>query len=185
VLTATILVVGAALVAGCAGERATAPPATTAASPQRATLDWDERTPATGPGLVFHASRLEVTDDGWRVEVEIHNQTSIPYALATDRIAVARHFGLMLFATGTLAELEQRNADGELPGIRSARTFDPPLPRRLAAGERWRGTIGADGALAAGRFVRVVFGPLIAEADAGSLPAELVWITDHAYRLRG
>lgn len=184
-LAITALIAVVALLAGCASSSPIARPATAAAAPQTAELDWDEREPATGPGLVFRANRLEVTKDGWEVDVEIHNQTSIPYALATDPVAVARHFGLMLFATGTLAELEQRNADRKLPGIRSARRFDPPLPRRLAPGARWRGTIAADGALAAGRFVRIVFGPLIAEADAGSLPDQLVWITDHAYRLRG
>ena len=185
VLAVVLVVVAAGLFSGCASDRPVASRATAAAPPQTAALGWDERTPAKGPGLVFRANRLEVTKRGWEVEVEIHNQTSIAYALATDPVAVARHFGLMLFATGTLAELEQRNADRELPAIRSARSFDPPLPRRLGPGARWRGTIAAEGALAAGRFVRVVFGPLVAEEDAGALPDQLVWITDHAYRLRG
>ena len=99
-------------------------------------------------------------------------------------MAVGQSFGIMLFATGDLDEVEQRGADGDLPGLRPARTFDPALPAKLRPGASWRGTVGADGALAAGRYVRVVFGPLVAEGDAPEgMPAQFFWITDHAHRL--
>jgi hypothetical protein len=49
----------------------------------------------------------------------------------------------------------------------------------------WEGEMSANGALVADSWVRVVFGTLIA---AGKPPEGLdevvVWITDHAYRLR-
>ena len=91
----------------------------------------------------------------------------------------------MLFATGELDEVEQRGADGDLPGLRPARSFEPALPAELDRGDSWRGTVGADGALAAGRYVRVVFGPFVTEDEPPEgMPTQFFWITDHAYRLR-
>jgi hypothetical protein len=81
--------------------------------------------------------------------------------------------------------VEQRSDASDLPGLRPARTFDPQLAPRLAPGASWRGTISAPGNLAAGRYVRVVFGPLVAVGKPPEgVPARFVWITDHAYRLR-
>ena len=71
-------------------------------------------------------------------------------------------------------------------GLRPARTFEPALPTELARDDSWRGTVGADGALAAGRYVRVVFGPFVTEDEPPEgMPTQFFWITDHAYRLRG
>lgn len=175
----------ACLLSGCASDNATVSQTVTAASPQEAAVEWAERTPAQGPALVFHVHRLAVTETGWRAELEIRNETSVAWELGTDPIAVARSFGIMLFATGELAEVDDRGADGDLPGLRSARRFDPRLPDRLEPRERWRGTVAADGALAADRYLRVVFGPLVARSDPpDGLPEQFVWITDHAYELR-
>ena len=175
----------ACLLSGCASETTTVSEVGTPASPQEAAVEWVERTPAQGPALVFHVHRLAVTETGWRAELEIRNETSVAWELGTDPIAVARSFGIMLFATGELAEVEKRGADGDLPGLRSARRFDPRLPDRLDPRERWRGTVAADGALAADRYLRVVFGPLVARSDPpDDLPEQFVWITDHAYELR-
>ena len=51
--------------------------------------------------------------------------------------------------------------------------------------EAWHGVISAPGSLVAGSWVRVVFGTLIAIGSTGDvLEDSVVWITDHAYRLR-
>ena len=43
----------------------------------------------------------------------------------------------------------------------------------------------ASGALVAGSWVRVVFGPLVAAGNPPpDLDEQIVWITDHSYRLR-
>ena len=46
--------------------------------------------------------------------------------------------------------------------------------------------MSARGPLVAGSFVRFVFGTLDPIGNApDTLPPRLIWITDHAYRLRG
>jgi hypothetical protein len=91
----------------------------------------------------------------------------------------------MLFATGELGEVEQRSDASDLPGLRPAQKFVPALAPRLAPDASWRGTISAPGKLAANRYVRVVFGPLVAVGrPPKGMPARFVWITDHTYRLR-
>ncbi len=180
-----VLVLAAvSLAAGCGSSSPPAPPAA-AATPQSAELDWEERSPETGPGLVFRVRRFAVTERGWEADVEVANRTGIPWEMGEDPVAVEQSFGIMLFATGELDEVERRSRDGDLPGLRTAQEFDPELPARLAAGSSWRGMISARGSLAAGRYVRVVFGPLIAVGDPpDEMPAQFVWITDNAYRLR-
>jgi hypothetical protein len=170
--------------AGCGSEPIETTPVA-AAPPQNATLDWVERSPPTGPALVFRVFRFAVTETGWEADVEVENTTEIVWELGADPVGVEQSFGIMLFATRGLDELERRNRDGDLPGIRPARSFEPRLAARLAPGDRWRGVVSAPGSLAAGRYVRVVFGPLVAVGDPPEgMPAQFVWITDHAYRLR-
>jgi len=172
------------LAAGC-GSDGSPPVIPSAAPPQAVELAWDERSPATGPALVFRVRRFAVTDSGWESDVEIENRTGIPWVLGEDPVAVEQSFGIMLFATGEMGELDQRNRNGELPGLRAAQRFQPELPARLQPGRSWRGTISAAGTLAAGRWVRVVFGPLVAVGDPpDGMPAQFTWITDHTYRLR-
>jgi hypothetical protein len=187
VLAAIVVIVVIGLVTGCeSDDGAPTPPATRAAPPQREELGWMERTPPTGPGLVFRVHWFEVTETGWKADVEIENRSGLPWELGADDVAVEQSFGIMLFATDGLEEVEQRSADGDLPALRAAQAFMPALVAELAPGEDWRGVISSPGSLAAGRYVRVVFGPLIAldEVPPG-LPSRFVWITDHAYRLRG
>jgi hypothetical protein len=123
--------------------------------------------------------------DGWKARVSVENKTSIPWELGDPRATLDRSFGLMLFASGELKELEELNASNALPAIRAATRYVPELPKILEPRAKWTGTISARGALVAGSWVRVVFGSLI---SVGKPPDELdervVWITDHPYRLR-
>lgn len=177
------LLLVAFLVAACAADPEP-PPAVAPAEPQRAALDWVERFPAEGPALVFVTKELAVTRDGWSAQVSIENRTGITWELATDPVAVQQGFGLMLFDTDDLEELERLSRDGDLPGLRAAQTFTPPLAAVLDPGQSWTGRIAAPGTLAAGRYVRVVFGTLTAVGDPPpGLEARVVWITDHAHRL--
>ena len=91
----------------------------------------------------------------------------------------------MLFQSGDLAELEEKNESGTLPTVRPAARFEPEPPAILEPGDSWAGTISAPGALVANSWVRVVFGTLV---SVGTPPEDLeeqvIWITDNAYRLR-
>ena len=158
--------------------------ASVAARPQSASLDWRETHGTPGEQLVFSVDSLRVTRRGWRASVALENRSSVAYELDPGA-TLNRSFGVMLFSTGRIEELNQLNASNSLPAERPAVRFEPTLPAILEPGASWKGTISAPGSLAAGNWVRIVFGTLIA---VGNPPEELgqtvVWITDRAYRLR-
>ena len=159
--------------------------ASVAASPHTAELDWRETHGPEGEQIVFSVESLEVEGGGWSARLSVENRTSIAYEVGDPRATLDRSFGLMLFGSGELEELERRNSSGTLPAIRPAATYEPSLPQVLEPGASWEGTIGASGALAAGSWVRVVFGALIAVGKPPEgLGERIVWITDSAYRLR-
>lgn len=171
------------LVSGCGVERETEPvPAARAAEPQTAELGWRETYPPAGPQLRFHVDRLEVRADGWSAHVAVENATPVTFELGARPLEL--QFGLMLFASDSLEELEEASRKGSLPSLRRATSIDPPPPDALRPGQTWRTTLSAPGSLADGSFVRFSFGTLVAR---GKPPPEMepavVWITDKAYRL--
>lgn len=155
-----------------------------AASPQSADLEWRETYGPPGEQVVFTVDSLEVTRSGWRARVGVGNSSSVAWELAPGATPDGT-FGLQLFTTGDLDELEERNNAGTLPAVRAATSYEPELPTILEPKASWEGEISANGALVAESWARVVFGTLIA---VGKPPDELdetiVWITDAAYRLR-
>lgn len=176
-----LLVLVALFAVGCGSQSKPIAPAR-AAPPQTADLGWSEHYDGTAGRLVFGVSRFEVLENGWRADISITNKTTVRYSIGDPQASIDRLFGLMLFKTGDLRELEQLNRAGELPAARRADGFRPELPLVLEPGQTWKGTMSARGALAAGRWMRVVFGPLVAIAADSQ---QLTWITDHAYLLRG
>jgi hypothetical protein len=181
-----LVVLAAALLAGCSRSDAGQPVAPAkAAGPQRAELDWVERYPDKGPGLVFKVTSFAVTPDGWEAAIAVENASGTHWELPEAQESFRRAFGVMLFTTGDPDDLERLNRDGQLPTIRRATTFRPPLVTFLPDGESWKGRISARGALPVGAFVRIVFGPFIAVADPPKgMDDRVVWITDHALELR-
>ena len=156
-----------------------------AASPQAAELGWRETYGPPGEQLVFSVDSLAVVENGWRVRLGVENGTSIPYELGDPRATLDRSFGLMLFSTGDLEELQARNTEGTLPAVRPADEYDPALPLVLEPGDSWAGTISAGGSLVASSWVRVVFGALVAVGTPPEgLDDQVVWITDNVHRLR-
>jgi hypothetical protein len=175
-----------ALLAAACGSSGPAPLPGTAAPPQQAQLGWVEHLGERGERLTFRVRSFHVLEHGWRAEVGIDNGTSVRWRLGDRSVSLGRRFGVMLFRSGELRELEARNRAGELPGVRRAGSFEPALPPILAPGRSWSGAISARGSLAAGLWVRLVFGTLVAEAaPPAGMPRQLVWITDHAHRLSG
>jgi hypothetical protein len=154
-----------------------------AAGPQTAQLGWRETFGPPGERLVFTVDRLDVTESGWTARIGIENDSSVGWELAPGATPDGS-FGLQLFETGDIQELEERNQSQTLPAVRVATGYAPELPAILEPGATWEGEISARGALVAGSWARVVFGTLVA---VGKPPDELdemlVWITDHAYEL--
>jgi hypothetical protein len=162
------------------------PRAQPAAGPQRETLGWRETLGPPGDKLVFSVEAIEILQDGWRAEIGLENATSVPYEVAGRNAAVEHGFGLMLFSSGKIAELEEKNESNTLPAVRPAVRFQPEPPAILEPGHSWAGTISARGSLVADSWVRVVFGALIPVGKPpDGLPEDgVVWITDHTHRLR-
>ena len=183
--TGALFAAVAVLAVGCTDESSPDLP-TEAAPPQAAELGWREQTPESGAAMVFKVHRFAVTERGWEADIEIENRTDVMWEIPGALHAVPTSFGVMLFRTGELEELDQRNTQDDLPGLREADEYAPALPTSLAPGEEWRGTIAARGSLAAGLYVRIVFGPFDSESDPPEgIQSPFSWITDHAYRLQG
>ena len=176
VLLAVLLLTGC----GTAAETEQIPPAR-AAEPQHAELDWRESHPATGEEQIhFVVDELTVRREGWSVGIAVTNATHTSFELGVNALA----FGLMLFATGDLEELEKANRERRMPAPRLADTMRPEPPDVLEPGVTWRATLSGRGSLANGSWVRVAFGPLraVGEPPPDMRPV-LYWITDHAYEL--
>jgi hypothetical protein len=156
-----------------------------AAGPQTAMLFWRETFGPPGQKLVFEVQRFQVLRDGWKAWVGLKNETDVAYEVGDPRATIDRSFGLMLFETGRTSELDSRNTENALPTLRPATRYKPELPKILESKGTWHGVISAPGSLVAGSWMRVVFGTLTAVGSTGDvLEDRVVWITDHAYRLR-
>jgi hypothetical protein len=177
---ALVVLAAVTLLAGCSSSE-TPPLPPGPAPPQESELHWVERYPAEGAAIVFSATRFEVTRSGWRAEIGLENQTSTTWRLVE---TPTTGFGVMLFPSDEVAEVEARSSGGDLPGLREAQSFSPQLPPSLRPGESWHGAIAARGPLAAGLYARIVFGLLAATGDTPEgMSQQFSWITDHAYRL--
>jgi len=177
------VIVGFALAAAAERSRGTggAPSENAAAKPQSTTLDWHEVQGHKGERLEFLVKRFQVLADGWRARIAMTNDSKVAFGLDESR----RSFGLMLFTSGAHRDLDARINEQALPTLRPALAYHPDLPSVLAPHESWAGTISARGALVAGSWVRVVFGTLDAIGRTpDAFPVHVVWITDHAFRLR-
>lgn len=160
-------------------------PQQVAASPQRVTLGWRETYGPADEQLVFTVEALEILPGGWRARVGLENGTSVSYEVGGATPTLDPSFGLMLFSSGALAELERQNTNGTLPPVRRAVRFEPSLPTILEPGASWSGTMSAPGALVADSWVRVVFGAFVSVGKPPEdLAEQVVWITDRSYRLR-
>jgi hypothetical protein len=179
----TLWLLAVSLLLGCTAAPESKPlPLAHAAEPRHAELGWRESYPDAGERLRFDVDTLDVRPDGWSVQVAVSNDTHSSFELGADPAQFS--FGLMLFATGELAELEEANRTGRLPPVRLAETMEPAPPEVLSPGATWRATLSGRGSLADGSFVRVSFGPLraVGEPPDGMQPV-IYWITDRSYGL--
>ena len=178
----TLPLLAVLLLAGCGQAEGTPFVARQAAEPQHVELGWKESHPARfGSRLVFEVDAFEVTTEGWSAAVSVSNRTTYDFEIDTGPGDYA--FGLMLFDTGDLKEVETANQQGTLPAVRRATRIEPRPPELLRPGVTWSATLTAPGSLANGSWMRVVFGTFRALGDAPVEFQRVVWFTDHAYRL--
>jgi hypothetical protein len=159
-------------------------PVAVRAGPQSAKLNWTEPWPAKQPALVFKVASFTVTPSGWSAQISVQNTSDIGWAVGGPRYEAELAFGVMLFPNDDQEEFQDRVRNNDLPAIREATSYVPALPAVIKAGQSWSGVISAPGALAAGLWVRIAFGPLrsVGEAPDGAVPV-VQWFTDHAHRL--
>jgi hypothetical protein len=179
-----LLLVAVLLLAGCGdGGKLEPVDESRAAEPQRAELHWRESYPSSGQRLLFAVDSLEITAKGWSADIAVTNSTATSFDLGA--VPAPSSFGLMLFANDSLEEFKKAAKSGRLPPPRTATRFDPALPDVLAPNQTWRGTISAPGSLAGGAYVRVSFGPLVAQGEPpDGTRSTVIWITDRSYRLK-
>jgi len=181
---ALLLVPVALLLGGCGASPAPFR-AAEKAPPQQFTLGWVEHYPAEKAALVFGVKSFEVTETGWSADISVENRSDIGWEVGAHRFSLERVFGVLLFASGDLDELERRNRNGTLPAIRNATGYVPALPVVLEPGKTWSGTISAPGPLAAGLWVRISFGTFTSVGDPPTgAERRVVWFTDHAVKLK-
>jgi hypothetical protein len=178
----TLSLLAALWLAGCGGAEPEPLGPARPAEPQQAKLGWRESYAASGERLVFAVGKLTVRKDGWSVEIAVTNATRVRFEAGGSPVDLA--YGLMLFRTGDLDELQEAARKNALPPLRRAATIEPEPPDVLAPGQSWRATLSAPGSLADGSYLRVSLGPLRAEGEPpeGMEPI-VVWITDRAHRL--
>jgi len=175
--------------AGCGAATGPAPEVSRPAKAQTAELGWVESAGSGQSKLVFRVRSFAVTEHGWSSSLSVTNDTDATFTIAGIAPPFTHAFGVMVFATGSHDELEQRNAQVTLPSLREATHFAPALPGTLRPHATWSGTVFATGALPSGGWVRVVFGAFdptkeMPESLVASWAAkDLIWITDHAHRL--
>jgi hypothetical protein len=180
----TALLALALLLGGCAASEPEQQPLprARAAEPQHAELGWREIfRDKSGGQLVFEVDELDVSVTGWSARIAVSNGTSTAFDVETG--PGDDSFGLMLFSTGDLEAAEKANREGRLPAIRRATRIVPPPPSVLRPGTTWRATLSAPGSLAAGSWVRVVFGAFLGRDDPPDELRRVVWFTDRSHRL--
>ena len=158
-----------ALLAGCGTSASTPVSVPRPAGEQRANLQWVESTGTPQSRLVFRVRNFSVVEGGWTADVSVTNDTAVTFGIDGFENPFGNAFGLMLFRTGSHAELEQRNGI-DLPTPRPAMSVAPALPASLVPRSTWSGTVSARGALPSGLWVRLVFGAFVSEGHVAGEP---------------
>ena len=142
-------------------------------------LGWAEQSRETG--LHFRVEKLVIRRDRWQLTASVANRGSVGYVIQRPHHPGESMFGLVLLETATKREVRELTADfRKAPPFLEPDRIEPALPRVLAAGSRWRGTLAGSMLLRKGSVVRVLFGRFVRTRGD---PGYLLWITEHTVRL--
>ena len=169
------------IAAGCGSREATA----TWAPPETLTFRGGSDCGPKGHDVQIRVRKLVVGRRSWRVDATLANRTGVALQVIRPHHLHTVEFGLDVFDTNTLAEVERRAARKALHNGALAERVVPPLAGVLRPGDRWAGSFSAPGRLPRGKYVRVVFGRFV--VPGGKVPAGLAarffCTTDDAPRL--
>jgi hypothetical protein len=143
-------------------------------------LDWRER----DVGIDVEVRRLMLRRNGWSAELAFTNGTGQTLVIDRAHVPGGTRFGLLVLATGEWDEVRRLTTGGRLPPpAETATRFDPPLPRVVRPGRRWRGTMSGNRPLARGRFVRILLGRFNSQRPVRGGVRRFLLITEHSVRL--
>lgn len=156
-------------------------------------VSWNEQRRLHDGTFAFHVSRIDATTSSWSAVVSIANHTKTTYGLDSGCGGWSPQF-----VTPGMGIIYPGGGPQGLSGgwsMRTARTAAPALPRLLAPGASWRGTIRGAGPLPRGIFLRLTFGYFVpgrpgtrskCDPQRGFAPFDNTtwyWTTDHTFRL--
>jgi len=125
--------------------------------------------------LLFAVDQLEVTQGGWSVGIAVTNETGIPFEARGRDVELT--YGVALFRTGDLEELEQAAEAGTLPPVRAASTISPLPPPILEPGATWRARLSGRTKLAAMVHVSNALGTINPVAEIAALARDAGTVT--------
>ena len=107
---------------------------TEAAPPQAAELGWTEQLPKRDARWSSACTGSPSPERGWEADVEVENQTDVMWEIPGALSAVTTSFGVMLFRTGELEELDRGTGRRSAGSPRGGR-LRAGAPDSLAPGE--------------------------------------------------
>ncbi len=140
-------------------------------------VEWRERKEVADATVDFRVTKIVVGARTWAVTLAIRNGTHAPLRVTTP----ARGTTPIPY-TAVVSPTQYRGQTALVRnGVRSYDAIPSRLPRSIAAGATWTGTIAGRGALARGRYTLGLgwFEPL--DPNAGG--KGFYWVTDHSFRL--
>jgi hypothetical protein len=148
-----------------------------AANAKTFNVDWREQKVTAGRAVFFRVTRIVITPTSWSLTLSIRNGTRAALRVTTPPLFTTP------IPTLSIARKEQYRGETALVDDDHRVAHDPPpsqLPRSIAKGATWSGTIGGTGKMRHGRYVVGLgwFDPL----DPAAGGRGFYWITDHSVR---
>lgn len=158
-------------------------------------VNWNEQRHLHDGTFAFHVSRIDATTSSWSAVVSMANHTKTSYGVDSGCEGWSPQFvtpGMGIIFPGG-GKYGWKNGWA----VRIAHSSTPALPRVLAPGASWHGTIRGTGPLRRGIFLRLSFGYFVpdrpgarshCDAQFAFAPSSFgntawSWTTDHTFRL--
>ena len=156
-------------------------------------VNWNEQRRMHDGTFTFHVSRIDATPSSWSAVVAMANHTTTSYGVDSGCEGWSPQF--VTPGMGVIHPGGPKYGWSSGWGMHIAHSSSPALPRVLAPGGSWHGTIRGTGPLPRGVFLRLTFGyfvpgrpgarsrcnPQFAYAPFDN--TTWYWSTDHTFRL--